>query len=322
MAKYIIKRLIFIIPIMIGVSIIVFFLLSLSPGDPASLVLGANASQEDLELFREQNGLNKPLPEQYLDYMSGIIRGDLGKSYATRQNVSDMISIRIWDTLLLCLGADLFMAVFGTLIGIVLALRQNSIFDNIMRVLMIFFAAMPQFWLGMMMILLFSVELGWLPSSGFNTFSAMIMPFICLAMSGSTFISRTARASMLEVINQDYIRTARAKGLDSAYIIRKHAIKNGLLPIITVIGRYVSASIAGAVVIETVFNINGLGKMMVDALRQKDIPTIMSCVLISALFVSLVNLITDIAYTYIDPRLKTKYIGKKKIEVQGEKAHG
>jgi len=313
MAKYLIKRLLLIIPILICVSIAIFVLLSLSPGDPALLVLGANASEQDLEMFREQHGLNEPLPIQYLRYMKGVLKGDLGESYATQLKVVDMVRIRIGNTMLLCMSAVALIAVLGILLGVLMALRQNSLFDNIMRVLVLFFSAMPHFWLGMMLILLFCVTLGWLPSSGFNSVKAMILPVTCTAMGGITVVSRTTRSSMLEIIHQDYIRMARAKGLPESYIVRRHAIRNALMPIITVLGRYVGACFGGAVVIETVFSINGIGKMMVDALRQKDIPTIMGSVMMSALLIAVVNLITDIAYAYIDPRIKSQYSdGRKK----------
>lgn len=319
MKKYLLKRILLIIPILIAVTIAIFFLLSLSPGDPALLVLGSNASEQDLQLFREQYGLDKSLPEQYLNYMKNVLKGDFGTSYATKQRVMDMVGVRIGNTLTLCAGAVALIAILGIVLGVCMALKQNSIFDNIARVLVLFFSAMPQFWLGMMLILLFCVQLKLLPSSGMESFKAAILPVICTAMGGVTVVSRTSRSSMLEVIHQDYIRTARAKGLKQGYIVRRHALKNALLPIITVLGRYVGASFGGAVVVETVFSINGIGKMMVDALKQKDIPTIMGSVIISALLIAFVNLIVDIAYAYIDPRIKSQYAGAKKKKQKVEK---
>lgn len=313
MARYILKRLILIIPILIAVSIAVFLLLSLSPNDPALLILGANASEADMEMFREQHGLNLPLVTQYLNYMSGLLQGDMGTSYKTMQDVSLMIGIRIWNTLILCAGACLLITILGVILGIAMALRQNSFFDNVMRVIVLIFSAMPQFWLGMMLILLLCVHWRLLPPMGdISDFSSMILPWLCTAMGGITVVSRTTRSSMLEIIHQDYIRTARAKGLREKYIVRRHALKNALLPIITVLGRYVGASFGGAVVVENVFSINGIGKMMVDALRQKDIPVVMGSVMISALLMAVVNLITDIAYAYVDPRIKSQYVGKKR----------
>lgn len=229
------------------------------------------------------------------------------------QDVSLMIGIRIWNTLILCAGACLLITILGVILGIAMALRQNSFFDNVMRVIVLIFSAMPQFWLGMMLILLLCVHWRLLPPMGdISDFSSMILPWLCTAMGGITVVSRTTRSSMLEIIHQDYIRTARAKGLREKYIVRRHALKNALLPIITVLGRYVGASFGGAVVVENVFSINGIGKMMVDALRQKDIPVVMGSVMISALLMAVVNLITDIAYAYVDPRIKSQYVGKKR----------
>ena len=207
MKKYLLKRILLIIPILIAVTIAIFFLLSLSPGDPALLVLGSNASEQDLQLFREQYGLDKSLPEQYLNYMKNVLKGDFGTSYATKQRVMDMVGVRIGNTLTLCAGAVALIAILGIVLGVCMALKQNSIFDNIARVLVLFFSAMPQFWLGMMLILLFCVQLKLLPSSGMESFKAAILPVICTAMGGVTVVSRTSRSSMLEVIHQDYIRT-------------------------------------------------------------------------------------------------------------------
>ncbi|MBQ3122966.1 MAG: ABC transporter permease [Firmicutes bacterium] len=312
MYRYIVQRLIMIIPILILVSIAIFLLLSLSPNDPAVLILGANASDLELDMFRAQHGLDKPLHVQYLNYMLGLLHGDMGESYSTMQDVSYMIKIRIGNTMILCAGACVLITILGVLLGVSMALRQNSIYDNIARVCVLIFSAMPQFWLGMMLILLLAVQWGILPPQGFSTVRHMILPWICTAMGGITVVSRTTRSSMLEVVHQDYIRTARAKGLKESYIVRKHALKNSLLPIITVLGRYVGASFGGAVVIENVFQINGIGNMMVTGLRQKDIPLVMGCVMISALLIAVVNLLTDIAYAYVDPRIKSQYEGKKK----------
>lgn len=320
MLKYLVKRLLMIIPILLLVSIGIFTLLSFSPGDPAQFVLGTNATEADLELFREQHGLNEPLPKQYLNYINGLLHGDMGESYASSQKVSDMIKVRIMNTVILCASAVALIAIVGVVLGTLMALKQNSIFDNVSRVFVLLFSAMPQFWLGMMLILLLCVHWRLLPSSGFDSFKAMILPIICTAVSGITVVSRTTRSSMLEVIHQDYIRTARAKGLPEGYITRKHALKNSLLPIITVLGRYVGASFGGAVVIENVFSINGIGKMMVEALRQKDIPTIMGSVMMSALLIAVVNLLTDIAYAYVDPRIKSQYAGKYKKRTKSKEA--
>ncbi|MED1792246.1 ABC transporter permease [Brevibacillus nitrificans] len=319
MSRYILKRLLQMIPIVIGVSVIVFLLLSLSPGDPAKMILGLNAKEEELALMREQLGLNDPIPLQYFHYMKNVLIGDFGTSYSTKQSVIEMIAVRLPPTLILSFGSLLTILIVAIPLGIALAVKQNSPFDNIMRVVSLFFAAMPGFWIGILMIILFSVKLGWLPANGFDKPSAMIMPIICSSIAGWAVNSRITRASMLDVIRQDYIRTARAKGLKESVVIRKHALKNALLPTITSVGMAVGGCFGGSVIMEMLFGINGMGKMMIDALRQKDIPTIMAGVIITSVIIAVANLLTDLAYSYVDPRIRSMYARRKMIrkEVAG-----
>ena len=312
MVRYVIKRLLMIIPILIGVTLFLFFLLSLSPGDPAQIAMGSGATEEELIMFRAQNGLDRPLPVQYLSYIANAATGDLGISYHTRQTVSSMISIRVGNTLFLSLTSMVLTIIIALFLGIAMAVKQNSFFDNFMRVITTVLTSMPQFWLALMMVLLFSVVLKWLPSIGLGTFKQAVMPITCLAFTGITVCTRTGRSSMLEVINQDYIRTARAKGLKRGYVIRRHVLKNALLPMVTVYGRIISHCFAGSVVIESIFGINGIGQMMIEALRQKDVPAIMGSIIISAMVVTLVNLLTDLTYAFIDPRIKSIYVRRKK----------
>ena len=311
MVRYVIKRVIMIIPIMIGVTFFLFMLLTLTPGDAALIVLGTTATEEQIELFREQNGLNDPAMVQYVNYMAKVVRGDLGVSFNTRQSVNSMIAVRAPTTLFLSITSMVLTIIIAMPLGISMAVKQNSFFDNLMRVLTIILTSMPVFWLAMMMILLISVQLRWLPSNGVGSFKAVIMPIVCLASQGITMCARTGRSSMLEVINQDYIRTARAKGLKNGYIIRRHALKNALLPMVSVYGRIIATCFAGSVVIENIFGISGIGQMMLNALRQKDVPAIMGSIVISCLVISLVNLLTDITYAFIDPRIKSKYVSGK-----------
>jgi len=304
------------------VTIILFVLLQLTPGDPAQIALGSGALEEQLELFREQNGLNDPLVLQYLTYMRKAITGDLGYSYMTRQPVSTMIAVRVGNTLFLSFSSMLFTIIVALFLGIAMAIKQNSFFDNFMRVITVIFTSMPQFWLALMMILLISVKLGLLPASGlFRTPGDWVMPIICLSFQGITVCARTGRSSMLEVINQDYIRTARAKGLRRAYIIRRHALKNALLPMVTVYGGIISHCFAGSVVIESIFGIAGIGQMMTNALRQKDAPAILGGIIISTCIITVVNLLTDIAYAFIDPRIKSQFI-RRKTKVEAVNANG
>ena len=311
MVRYVAKRIVMIIPVMIGVTFFLFMLLTLTPGDAALIVLGTTATEEQIEMFRDQNGLNDPAIVQYFNYMRNVFRGDLGTSFNTRQSVNAMIAVRAPSTLFLSLTSMVLTIAVAMPLGVSMAVKQNSIFDNTMRVITIVLTSMPMFWLAMMMIMLFSVHLRLLPSSGMDGFRAIIMPIVCLACQGITMCARTGRSSMLEVINQDYIRTARAKGLKRGRIIRRHALKNALLPMVTVYGRIIATCFSGSVVIESIFGINGIGMMMLDALRQKDVPAIMGSIVISCLVISIVNLLTDIAYAFIDPRIKSMYVRKK-----------
>ncbi|MCC6311873.1 MAG: ABC transporter permease [Trueperaceae bacterium] len=307
MTSYALKRLTHIIPVLIATTLLVFALLSLSPSDPAQLILGLGAKPEELAMMREQLGLNDPLLVRYARYMGGVLTGDFGTSYSTKRPVLEMIGVRLPNTLVLAFGSLTLILVVAIPLGVALAVRQNSLFDNVMRVLTLLTAAMPSFWLGLMLILLFSVKLGWLPSSGLDNARAAIMPLICLAVAGWTVTSRLTRASMLDVVRQDYIRTARAKGLPQGVVMRKHALRNALLPVVTSVGLLVGQSVGGAVVIEILFGINGIGKMMVDAVRQQDGPTIMGGVLIAAVVIAVANLLTDLSYAVIDPRLESMY---------------
>ena len=312
MIRYVVKRLIMVIPIMIGVTFFLFMLLTLTPGDPAQTALGSGAKEEQIELFREQNGLNDPTIVQYFNYMRKAVTGDLGISYKTRQPVSVMIAARVGSTLFLALSSMLLTIIVALLLGTFMAIKQNSFFDNFLRVLTVIFTSMPQFWLALMMILLISVNLGWLPSGGlFDLPGDWIMPMVCLSFQGITLCTRTGRSSMIEVLNQDYIRTARAKGLRRNYIIRRHALKNSLLPMVTVYGRIIGTCFSGSVVVEGIFGIPGIGQMMTNALRQKDVPAILGSVIISTFVITIVNLLTDIAYAFIDPRIKSQYVRHK-----------
>lgn len=323
MSRYILKRLVQMVPIVIGVSIIVFLLLSLSPGDPAKMILGINAKEQELQMMREQLGLNDPIPVQYFNYMKKVLVGDFGTSYSTKQSVIEMIGVRLPPTLILSFGSLITILIVAVPLGIALAVKQNSPFDNIMRVVSLFLAAMPGFWIGILMIILFSVKLGWLPANGFDTPAAWVMPIICSSMAGWAVNSRITRASMLDVIRQDYIRTARAKGLKESVVIRKHALKNALLPTITSVGMAVGGCFGGSVIMEMLFGINGMGKMMIDALRQKDIPTIMAGVIITSVIIAIANLLTDLAYSFVDPRIKAMYARRRtqRKEVAGSGAN-
>lgn len=315
MSKYIIKRLIQMVPVVLGVTLIVFVILSFTPGDPARMILGQKATDEQVQVLQEQLGLNKPVLVRYANYMIDVLRGNLGRSYSAKVEVTQLIKTRIPNTLKLGFLSLIVQILIAIPLGVLTAVKQNTIFDNIMRVVTLAVAGMPVFWLGLLLIILFSVKLGLLPASGLQTPSSYILPVICMCSAGIAITTRLTRASFLDVIRQDYIRTARAKGLKENIIMRKHALKNALLPIVTSLGMAIPCLFAGSVLIESVFGINGIGKLMVDHIRQKDIPTVMSCILLLAIIIALSNLITDLAYAFIDPRIKGQYIKPKKKEV-------
>lgn len=309
MLKYILKRILYLIPVLIGVSLIVFGLLYISPGDPARNILGQNASEEAVAELREEMGLNDPFLVQYGTYIKKIVlEGNLGDSYRTNAPVVKEIASRAPATVKLAFVAITFAVILGIPLGIISAIKQYSWFDNITMVFALLGISMPVFWLGLLLIMYFSVHLGILPSSGFNTPAQMILPAIALGSQSVSVITRMTRSSMLEVINKDYIRTARAKGQREKVVTWKHALNNALIPIVTVIGIQFGQLMGGALMTEVIFSIPGIGRLMVDSIKMRDNPMVLGCVFFVAVTFSLVNLIVDILYTYIDPRIKTKYV--------------
>ncbi len=309
MLKYILKRILFLIPIMLGVSFIVFGLLYMTPGDPARNALGPSAPESAVIELREEMGLNDPFLVQYGRYLKNIVtKGDLGTSYISKAPVTKEIMSRAGSTVRLAFLAITFAVILGVPIGILSAIKQYSIFDNITMIFALIGISMPVFWLGLLLIMLFSVNLGWLPSSGFSTPAQMVLPSIALGAQSVSVITRMTRSSMLEVIRKDYIKTARAKGQRENIVIWRHALGNALIPIITIIGIQFGQLMGGALMTEVIFSIPGLGRLMVDSIKMRDAPMVLGCVLFVAVAFSIVNLIVDIIYTFVDPRIKTKYI--------------
>jgi peptide/nickel transport system permease protein len=309
MTKYVVKRFLFLIPIMLGVSFIVFGLLYLTPGDPARNALGPNASEEAVQELREDMGLNDPFVVQYGRYIKNIVtKGDLGRSYITRLPVVKEIFSRAPATVKLAFFSILLAVIIGIPIGIISAVKQYSIFDNVTMIFALIGLSMPVFWLGLLLIMLFSVKLGLLPSSGFSTPAHMILPCLALGLQQVAVITRMTRSSMLEVIRQDFINTARAKGQREKVVILHHALKNALIPVITVVGLSFGQLMAGALMTEVIFSIPGIGRLMVDSIKMRDTPMVLGCVLFVAITFSIVNLIVDLVYTFVDPRIKTKYV--------------
>lgn len=304
MLKYTAKRLLFLILVLLGVSFIVFTLLYISPGDPAKVILGEAASEEALEALREQMGLNDPFLVRYFTYLKNIILyQDLGTSYNTGLPVLDQILSVFPNTVMLAASAIVIAVVVGVTLGIISAVKQYSILDNLVMIFALMGTSVPIFWLGIMMIVLFSVKLGILPPSGYGTFEQMIMPAIALGLQSTAVIARMTRSSMLEVIKQDYVKTARAKGQKEFLVIMKHVFRNALIPIITVVGLQFGQLLGGAMLTEMVFSIPGLGRLIIDSISMRDYPVVQGGVLFVATCFSLINLVVDLLYAVVDPKI-------------------
>lgn len=321
MLKYIIKRLLWMIPIMLGVIIIVFSLMYITPGDTATILLGDSATPESKAALEKELGLDQPYIVQLFNYIKGVVQLDLGTSYRTKQPVLDEILARLPNTLILATLATILASLIGVITGIVSAVKQYTLADNIATGIALFGVSMPPFWLGLLLILVFSVNLDVLPSSGVKTWDCWILPTITLGTAVAGIIMRMTRSSMLDVIRQDYIRTARAKGQKELVVILKHEFRNALIPIITVIGVQFGTLMAGAVLCENIFSISGIGKFLVDSINNKDYPCVMGTVLFVAVLCTVINLFIDILYSFIDPRIKSMYKTKKKTDGGGKK-HG
>jgi peptide/nickel transport system permease protein len=332
MFNYIIKRLLALIPILIGVAIIVFLIVHLIPGDPAQTMLGERATDQALERLREQMGLNDPLPVQFWRYVKDLLRGDLGRSIMSNNPVSAELMQRFPATLELSFFAIIFSVFVGVPAGIFASMNQNSWFDNLSMLIALIGVSMPIFWLGLMFIWLFAVELGWFPPSSRigvgleftpitnlyvidsilqfnftalkNVLHHLVLPAVALGTIPMAIIARMTRSSMLEVLKKDYIRTAYAKGLKRKIVIFKHALKNAMVPIITVVGLQFGVLLGGAVMTETIFSWPGLGKYLVDAIYARDFPIVQGGILFFAGVFVIVNLIVDLSYALVDPRIQ------------------
>lgn len=307
MIKYILRRILMMIPVMLGVTIIVFTMMYITPGDPAEIILEDGATPEAVAELREEMGLDDPYLVRYFRFVSDLLHGDLGTCYATGQPVFDRLVQTFPNTMKLAALAVLVSTTLGLLMGIISAAKQYSVFDNVAMALAMMGNAMPNFWQGLLLMLLFSLWLGWLPASGFSSFKHMILPAVTMGTSSAAIIARMTRSSMLEVIRADYISTARAKGQVEYRVILRHALKNALIPVVTIIGIQFGRQLGGAVLTESIFAIPGVGKMMVDAIKARNFPVVQGGVLMIALSLSIVNLLVDILYAYIDPRIKSQY---------------
>lgn len=296
------------IPVLIGITFFIFSVLSVVPGDPARLVLGVDATEDQVESLRIEMGLKDPFLVRYFNYMSGVIRGDLGTSWVNRFNVAEEIKSRIPVTLIVAVGAMVVQIIFGLPIGIISAVRQYSKTDVVITVLAMGLTAAPSFWLGLMLMLFFSLKMGWLPAMGVASWQGYILPVVTLASGIMAGMIRTTRSNMLESIRQDYVRTSKAKGASEKSIVFRDVLPNALLPIVTLIGINFGQNMSGAIVTETVFALPGVGTLMYQALFSRDMPVVMGCIMFMAIIICIVNLIVDILYAYIDPRVKAQYL--------------
>jgi len=304
MHRVVLRRLLYVVPVMVAISLIVFGLLHLAPGDPAFVLAGEDAAPADIQQIRVNLGLNKPLYVQYGLWASRVVRGDLGRSIITRRPVITEIRSRIWPTTELATAAMVLATVLGVIIGVVSATYQYSFVDHVAMVGALLGVSLPIFWVGLMMIFLFSVELRWFPTGGAAGIRALVLPALALGAASVAIIARMTRSSLLEVIRQDFTRTARAKGLSARAVIFRHALRNALVPVVTVISLQFGYLLGGAVVTETVFSRPGLGRMLVDAIRSRDFPVVQGGLMILGAAFVVMNAAVDVLYAYLDPRVR------------------
>ncbi len=304
MLSYVTKRLLLLIPVVFGVVTLVFFLIHMIPGDPVEIMLGEQAQAADKESLRRHLKLDRPLTEQYISYLTGLVRGDMGRSIHSREQVKSIILKRFPATLLLTVAAMIVAILIAIPIGILSATRQYSFLDNSSMFFALLGISMPNFWLGPLLILFFSIWLGWLPVSGMGGIEHLILPAVTLGTALAAILTRMTRASVLEVIREQYIVTARAKGLAEQAVLFKHALKNALIPVITILGLQFGALLSGSIITETIFSWPGIGRLMIQAINQRDYPVVQGCILVISLSYVLVNLLTDLLYGVADPRIR------------------
>jgi peptide/nickel transport system permease protein len=285
--------------------------MDLAPGDIISQ-MAADATEEQIAALKHQYGYDRSVFFRYMLYMKNLVRGDLGTSFLTNKPVWEMYRNRLPATMKLALGAMVVSVLISIPLGILSAVKSGTLWDNAGMVLALLGLSMPNFWLGLLLIILFSLGLGWFPSGGDTGFLSIILPAITIGTGHTAIMTRTTRSSMIDVIHQDYLRTARAKGVPERLVIRKHAFKNALIPIITIVGTQLSVSLGGAVLTETVFAWPGVGRLIIDSVNQRDVPTVTGSIIMTTILMSLMLLVVDLAYAYVDPRIKAQYLRKGK----------
>lgn len=323
MFRYIAKRLLMMIPVILAVTFLIFFLQALAPGDPAELQLGMDATEEEKDAWREQYNLNDPLLVQYGKYLWGIVsRGDFGHSYRTGQVVTRELFSRWPTTFVLAILTQVVAATIGVAAGIFAALNRNTWKDGVIRILAMIGAAMPSFWFALLLILKFAVDLKWFPVSGWYGPQYWVLPAISTGVLGAAGYMRNVRAAVLDNVKQDFVRTARAKGQKESKVIFHHIMGNALIPIITCAGLHFAMALGGTMIIEQIFAIPGLGRYMVEAISNRDFPQLRAAIILTAVTVSMVNLLIDILYAAVDPRIKAGFknstVKKKKIQIEQE----
>jgi peptide/nickel transport system permease protein len=308
MLKYIVKRVLLIVPVIIGLTLFIYLVLSLSPGDPVTLIMGQDATQEQLQVKRVELGMDKPVLVQYFNYMKTILHGDFGTSWVSGKPVMIEFQQRAPHTLLLAIVTLIITVIIGIPFGVLAAAQQNKPIDSATLVFALIFSSIPAFWLGMLIQILFALKLHLFPAMGIGSIRHIILPALTLSMVNLASQVRMTRSSMLDVINQDYIRTARAKGAGEFRIILRHVMRNGSLPVITSLGIAFANAFGGAVVTEAVFSIPGIGSYMINGAKTRDIPIVMGIIIFVAIFVALVNLLVDLIYAFVDPRVRLGYM--------------
>lgn len=307
MYRYVIKRILLLIPIMLAVSFVVYFIVDLAPGDSIDAIYGNELTVEQKTVLREELGYNDPLVIRYARYMGNLLSGDMGESTSFRAPVMQLYFNRLPATLELAFWGIIIALLIAIPLGIIAAVHQNTVIDSTSMLLGLLGMSMPNFWFGLMLIILFSLTLGWLPSFGNEGWNSIILPAITVGVGQAALLIRTTRSSMLEVIRQDYLRTARAKGVNERGVIYHHALRNALIPIITAAGTQLGIALGGSVVVESVFAWPGVGKLTIDAFNSRDTTLVVGCLILTTAFSSVLMMFIDIIYAYVDPRIKARY---------------
>ena len=308
MVKYIAKRVLMMIPVLLGVILLVFFIMNLASGNAVLLILGENATEEAVAVKTRELGLDRPILVRYAAYVADLVRGDMGTSYFSSRSVAEEVLSRFPATLKLAVVSAIISTLLAIPLGIFAAVRQNTLFDNFSMILSLVGNSMPAFWLALMLMMLFAEKLGWLPAQGMNNgWRSYVLPAVSIGFINMAAIARTTRSTMLETVRQDYIRTARAKGVDEEAVVMDHAFPNALIPTITVIGVQFGNLMGGAILAETVFAWPGLGRLMVQSVNNRDVPLVLGCIVILSISYSVVNLLVDLVYGFVDPRVRSMY---------------